>query len=75
MKRLVLSGVAVVFCALWLLGSLAVAQSDDELKPAIVIPKMRHDFGRVYEAETYTYSYPVRNQGKADLLIESVKPG
>jgi len=57
-----------------LLGSFAAAMAE-ELQPEIIIPKMRHDFGPVYEQETYEYTFVVQNRGKADLVIESVKPG
>jgi len=46
-----------------------------DLQPTIVIPKIRHDFGSVFEMEKYEYDFVVRNTGKADLLIEEVKPG
>jgi len=44
-------------------------------KPSIEIPKMKHDFGEVFEREKYEYTFTVRNRGNADLVIEDVKPG
>jgi hypothetical protein len=44
-------------------------------KPVIEIPKMKHDFGEVFEREKYEYTFIVRNRGNADLVIEDVKPG
>ncbi|HEU4364928.1 MAG TPA: DUF1573 domain-containing protein [Candidatus Krumholzibacteria bacterium] len=44
-------------------------------KPSIEIPRMRQDFGEVFERAKYEYSFVVRNRGKADLVIEDVKPG
>ena len=44
-------------------------------QPIIEIPKMRHDFGEVYEADKYEYTFVVKNKGKADLVIQDVKPG
>ena len=41
----------------------------------IVAPKLRHDFGVVFERDKYEYSFPVRNQGNADLVIDKVDPG
>ncbi len=49
--------------------------SADEPAPDIVIPKMKHDFGDVFEREKYEYSFVVRNRGEAELQIENVKPG
>jgi hypothetical protein len=74
MNRIAKGGVAMLLVATVLLGSLAAALAD-EPQPEIYIPKMRHDFGDVYEQQTFEYSFVVRNKGKADLIIESVKPG
>jgi hypothetical protein len=67
-------GVAMIVVAVVLLGSLAAPQAQ-EPQPEMVIPKMRQDFGAVFERETYEYSFIVQNRGKADLVIDSVKPG
>ena len=67
-------GVTMIVAAVVLLGSLAATLAQ-EPQPGIVIPKMRHDFGPVFERETYEYSFVVQNKGKADLVIDSVKPG
>ena len=74
MNRTLKSGATLLVIAAFLLGSLTVAFGD-ELQPEIIIPKMVHDFGKVYEQETYEYSFVVRNRGKADLIIDKVKPG
>lgn len=68
MKRALILAALVVF----LITSIAVSQ--DEAQPKLVIPKTRHDFGKVFERESYAYSFKVRNRGQADLLINSVKP-
>lgn len=44
-------------------------------KPAIEIPRMRQDFGQVFERAKYEYAFVVRNRGNADLVIEDVRPG
>ncbi len=44
-------------------------------RPIIEIPKMRQDFGEVYERDKFEYSFVVKNRGKADLVISEVKPG
>ncbi len=76
MNRIFKNGVILLLAASFLLSGLVVVLAqDDELKPAIVIPKMRHDFGKVFEKESYDYEFLVQNRGKADLVIESVKPG
>lgn len=50
-------------------------QAVAENKPSIEIPRMRQDFGEVFERAQYEYSFLVRNRGTADLIIEDVKPG
>lgn len=68
MKRIAAVTVIVVFLA----ASMAVA---GDLHPSIVVPTMIHDFGQVFERGAYKYTFVVRNRGKADLVIQSVKPG
>ena len=76
MDRIFKNGVILLLAGSFLLSGLAVVLAQDEgLKPSIFIPKMRHDFGKVFEKETYMYSFVVTNRGKADLVIEKVKPG
>lgn len=58
-----------------LIGASVALSQDDGPQPAIMIPKMRQDFGKVFEQEKYEYTFVVRNTGKADLVIEDVKPG
>jgi hypothetical protein len=43
--------------------------------PSMELPKMRHDFGEVFERPKFEASFVVRNRGKADLIISDVKPG
>jgi len=74
MNRTLKSGMTMLVIAAFVMGSMAAAFAD-ELQPNIVIPKMVHDFGKVYEQETYEYLFTVRNRGKADLVIDNVKPG
>jgi hypothetical protein len=44
-------------------------------EPKMVIESFTHDFGEVKAGAPLEYSFIVRNQGKADLLIKSVAPG
>lgn len=74
MNRREQSGVLILVVAAVVVGSLTAA-SADELQPSIFIPKMRHDFGRVFERDKFEYDFIVKNRGNADLVIESVKPG
>lgn len=65
---------AAVLLVLVLSSVMVLAQNGDS-GPVIVIPKLRHDFGDVFEQTKYAYDFVVRNRGKADLIINSVKPG
>ncbi len=67
--------ITVTLVAAVLLGSFAGAFAEDTLAPKIFIQKMRHDFGKTYERETFEYTFKVKNKGKADLVINNVKPG
>lgn len=67
-------GVMMFVVAAVLLGSLAAAMAEDP-QPEIFIPKMRHDFGKVFEQKSYEYVFAIHNRGKADLVLDSVKPG
>jgi hypothetical protein len=68
----------VLALSLALPGSVAAqnaAKKGSNPKPSIEIPKMKQDFGEVFEREKYEYSFKVFNRGNADLVIEDVKPG
>ena len=47
----------------------------DEDQPAILIEKMRHELGKVYEKKKFRHTFKVKNTGTANLEIEQVKPG
>jgi hypothetical protein len=42
--------------------------------PRMVIGSMTHDFGEVKAGTPLRYSFKIRNDGKADLLIKDVAP-
>jgi hypothetical protein len=44
-------------------------------EPKLVIESFTHDFGEVKSGTPLEYSFVIKNQGKADLLIKSVAPG
>ena len=68
------------FAAILLLGILLVvagsigAQSNGP-QPVAEFKETTFDFGEVFEQAEYRHIFVVRNAGKADLLIEDVKPG
>jgi hypothetical protein len=43
--------------------------------PLMVIDSFTHDFGEVKAGTPLRYAFKVKNQGKADLLINNVSPG
>ncbi|HEX5131755.1 MAG TPA: DUF1573 domain-containing protein [Candidatus Krumholzibacteria bacterium] len=67
-----LGAIAFAVGAAVLAGSPETAEAQ---KPSIEIPRMRQDFGDVFERAQYEYAFVVRNRGDADLVIEDVKPG
>ena len=65
-----LFALALIVCAT------AVAQEKaPNSPPKLVIPSFTHDFGEVKPGTALKYSFTFRNQGKSDLLIQSVTPG
>ena len=65
---------ALVLAALVIFVVTSIAAAQDEGQPALDIPKLRHDFGKVFEREEYKYEFKVRNRGQAELVIKDVKP-
>jgi Protein of unknown function (DUF1573) len=43
--------------------------------PMLVIESLVHDFGEVKAGTPLRYAFKVKNEGKADLLINNVAPG
>jgi len=43
--------------------------------PILVIESFTHDFGEVKPGDPLRYAFKIKNEGKADLLINSVTPG
>ena len=75
MKTNVKHGILLLLVGAVLLGSFAAAFAQEPLQPKMYIQKMRHDFGKTYERETFEYTFVVKNRGQADLVINNVKPG
>lgn len=73
MRRMVILSAGFFAVLSMLTGPLALAQ--DDLTPKIHLPQIRHDFGKVFEQEKFEHDFIVKNTGKADLVIEKVKPG
>jgi len=51
------------------------SKASDEPVPEIVLETKEHDGGAVYEGTVVTHSFTVKNKGKGELRIISVKPG
>ena len=63
---------------LLLLAAAAVAQDNPPKAggaPKLVIASQIHDFGEVKAGTPLRYTFKVKNEGSADLLIENVQPG
>lgn len=43
--------------------------------PVLVIESFTHDFGEVKPGDPLRYAFKIKNEGKVDLLINSVTPG
>ena len=58
-----------------LIPSLAAASEETVNQPVLFMEKLVYDLGQIFEQPNYIYKFKVANRGKADLLIEDVKPG
>ena len=71
-----LRNLAASFMAGLMLVAAAVAQEKaPNGAPKLVIASFTHDFGDVKPGTALKYSFTFKNQGKSDLLIQSVTPG
>jgi len=43
--------------------------------PAMVLKNNEYDAGEVYEGDPVSHAFIIKNRGKGDLVIQSVKPG
>ncbi len=55
--------------------AMAQASPASNGEPKLVIKSFAHDFGEVKSGTPLQYSFIIKNEGKADLLIKSVAPG
>ena len=58
-----------------LLASMATAGDETTNQPVLFMETLVNDLGDIFEQKTYKFIFEVMNKGKADLLIENVKPG
>ena len=61
-----------------LVASAGLAQEKSEQKtaaPKLSIAATTHDFGEVKAGTPLKYSFKIKNEGSADLLIKNVAPG
>ena len=73
MRTFAIRGATLALVVGFVLASVVVAQDDPA--PTIVIEEMVHKLGELYERETFSHKFKVKNTGNADLRIEQVKPG
>ena len=64
---------------IWVLTGIAVLISAQVFgqggQPALVITSPSVDLGAVWEGDTISHAFEVKNEGKAELKILEVKPG
>jgi hypothetical protein len=73
-QRRWVSGVLGVLVGLSIvaIGSRVLGQGAE---PVLTIPAPSHDMGTVWEGETMSHAFEVKNEGTAELKILEVKPG
>lgn len=66
----------VLLWALAALGIVMVSQAFSQSgEPTSVLPSPSYDAGVVWEGETISHAFEVKNEGKGELRILEVKPG
>lgn len=66
----------VLLWALAALGIVMVSQAFSQAaEPTLAIPSPAHDAGVVWEGETISHTFEVRNEGAGELRILEVRPG
>jgi hypothetical protein len=64
---------------LWALAGLGIVVGSQAFgrggEPTLVFPSPSYDAGVIWEGETLSHSFEVRNEGKGELRILEVKPG
>lgn len=50
------------------------ADKADKSAPKLSVEKPEHDFGKVEEGKEATYTFKIKNEGNAELLIKNVSP-
>ena len=67
--------VASIALGLMLFGIAVAQEKSSSAPPKLVIASFTHDFGEVKAGTPLRYAFKVKNQGSANLLINSVSPG
>lgn len=52
----------------------AAASAADRPAPKIVVSQTTYDFGNIFRGEGMSYVFVIKNEGKADLVIEDFTP-
>jgi hypothetical protein len=65
----------IILLFIMLLASLAAASDETANQPVLYMDRLVSDLGEIFEQPNYIFTFKVENRGKADLLIENVKPG
>lgn len=76
-RRLLMTRLSISLCLAVALPISAFAQngsSGTSAEPKLVIQSSEHDFGKVKEGEEATYTFKVKNEGNAELVIVNVSP-
>ncbi|MEJ2153900.1 MAG: hypothetical protein P8X96_01040 [Desulfobacteraceae bacterium] len=74
-------GAIALYLSVWLViatgsvfGGATVPDSGDAVAPKAVFPKLKYDFGEVFEGVDVKYDFLIENQGDAPLVIKNIRP-
>ncbi|HYP27588.1 MAG TPA: hypothetical protein VE262_12795 [Blastocatellia bacterium] len=75
-KRLYRLFAAALFMTALARAPIALAQqpAGGGMAPKVVVSQTSYDFGNVFRGEGISYVFVIKNEGKADLVIEEFTP-
>ena len=75
-KRLLRLVAGVLFIVALARAPIALAQQTvaGEASPKVVVSQTTYNFGNVFRGEGISYVFVIKNEGKADLVIEEFTP-
>lgn len=72
---IIAKGLPALLAGLLILGGALGVWAAPARGPAIFVPQPTFNAGKVIEGKILIHTFVIKNRGKSDLVIQSVKPG